>query len=358
MKIIEITLTNFRNYNSRRFEFQADGCLITGRNGVGKTNLLEAICYPAFGKSVRQFPDSDLINHDASEFIINSKYQNDGKIFNFQIICSKNQKIIKLNKTPVKRISELYDYLKIVYFSSEDIWLINGPRSKRRSFFDQAITQSSVLYSSVLREYYRILEQRNSILKDAKFKSQLKQWNEQFIIKAIELVDYRNKYLIRFKEIAETILNEITDSLESLEIIYDAVNRVKYEPEWLEQYLLKIEEQEFENKRTLIGPHLDEYELQINSFSVKKYSSQGQRRSLAIALRFAQIAMIKETLHTNPIIIFDDALSELDKTRVDKIMKLLTDEYQILIASPNIENYRDFNFPVIKLEKGIDDEVE
>ncbi|MFA7057033.1 MAG: DNA replication and repair protein RecF [Candidatus Cloacimonadales bacterium] len=357
MKITEITLTNFRNYTSRKFEFQAEGCLITGRNGVGKTNLLEAICYPAFGKSVRQFPDADLINHDATEFMLNSKYQDKGKTFTFQIICSKNQKIIRLNKNPLNRISELYDYLKIVYFSSEDIWLINGTRQKRRSFFDQAITQSSILYSNVLREYYRILEQRNSILKDVKFASQLKQWNQQFISKAIELVEYRNKYLVRFKEIAETILNEITDSLESVDIIYDASNNIKYEQEWLEQYLQKIEDQEFENKRTLVGPHLDEYEFLINSYSVKRYSSQGQRRSLSIALRFAQIAMIKETLHTNPIIIFDDALSELDKVRVDKIMKLLTDEHQILIASPNIENYRDFQFPVIELEKGNDDEV-
>ncbi len=349
MNIKEITLYNFRNYTNQKFEFDKEGCLITGKNGVGKTNLLEAICYPAFGKSIRQSADADLINFEATEFSINSKYENDNKILNFQIICSKNKKRVKLNNTPINRISELYNYLKIVYFSADDIDLVNGNRQIRRSFFDQAITQSSILYSDILREYYRILEQRNSILKDDKFKSQLKQWNEQFISKAIELVEYRKKYLLRFIIIAETILNDITDSLESLEIVYNSNNHIIYEREWLETYLSKIEESEFENKRTLVGPHLDEYDFNINGYSVKRYSSQGQRRSLVIALRFAQIGMIRESLNTLPIIIFDDALSELDKERVEKILNLLTAEHQILIASPNIDNYIGFNFPVVKL---------
>ncbi len=358
MNIKEISLYNFRNYSKQKFKFEKEGSLITGKNGVGKTNLLEAICYPAFGKSVRQFADVDLINFDSSEFAITSIYEDDNKIFNFQILCSKNKKVIKLNNTPINRISELYNYLKIVYFSADDIWLVNGNRQKRRSFFDQAITQSSVLYSEVLREYYRVLEQRNSILKDEKFKSQLKQWNQQFISKAIELVEYRKKYLARFIKIAEAILNDITDSFESLEINYEANNHVEYEKEWLENYLAKVEPSEFEYKRTLIGPHLDEYDFNINGYSVKRYSSQGQRRSLVIALRFAQIGMIRESLKTLPIIIFDDALSELDKNRVEKILKLLTDEHQILIASPNIDNYNEFNFPVIELNKGLLNEIE
>ena len=349
MNIKEITLYNFRNYTKQKFEFDKEGCLITGKNGVGKTNLLEAICYPAFGKSIRQSADADLTNFEATEFSINSKYENDNKILNFQIICSKNKKRGKLNNTPINRISELYNYLKIVYFSADDIDLVNGNRQIRRSFFDQAITQSSILYSDILREYYRILEQRNSILKDDKFKSQLKQWNEQFISKSIELVEYRKKYLLRFIIIAETILNDITDSLESLEIVYNSNNHIIYEREWLETYLSKIEQSEFENKRTLVGPHLDEYDFNINGYSVKRYSSQGQRRSLVIALRFAQIGMIRESLNTLPIIIFDDALSELDKERVEKILNLLTAEHQILIASPNIDNYIGFNFPVVKL---------
>ena len=349
MNIKEISLINFRNYTNQKFEFAKEGSLITGRNGIGKTNLLEAICYPAFGKSVRQFADADLINFPASEFSINSKYEDGNKSYNFQITFSKNKKIIKLNNSPITKISDLYNYLKIVYFSADDIWLVNGNRQKRRSFFDQAITQSSILYSDILREYYRILEQRNSILKEDKFKSQLKHWNKLFIAKAIELVEYRKKYLNQFKKFAEEILNNITKSGESLNINYEAHGNIIYEKEWLENYLDKIEQSEFEFKRTLIGPHLDEYIFCINGYSVKRYSSQGQRRSLVIALRFAQIAMIKESLHTVPIIIFDDALSELDKNRVEKILRLFTNEHQILIASPNIENYRDFNFPVIEL---------
>ncbi len=349
MYIKEISLYNFRNYTNQKFEFEKDGGLITGKNGIGKTNLLEAICYPAFGKSVRQFADADLVKFDSLEFAINSKYQDEHKNYDFQVIFSKNKKAIKLNNSPITRISDLYNYLKIVYFSADDIWLVNGNRQKRRSFFDQAITQSSILYSDLLREYYRILEQRNSIFKDDKFKSQLQPWNKQFISKAIEVVEYRKNYLAKFIKFAEDILNNITNSHESLQIDYEAFSHIVYESDWLENYLHKIEQNEFEYKRTLVGPHLDEYEFNINEYSVKRYSSQGQRRSLVIALRFAQIAMIKENSSCIPIIIFDDALSELDKNRVDKILSLLTNEHQILIASPNIDNYRGFSFPIIKL---------
>lgn len=357
MKIEEIKLHNFRNYKSQKFSFAAKGCLITGKNGIGKTNLLEAICYPAFGKSIRQSPDSDLVNFAERDFSIHSKYKEDHKVMDFTISYSKDGKSIKLNNSPIKRISELYNYLRIVYFSADDLDLVNGTRQKRRSFFDLAITQSSILYSDLLREYYRILEQRNSILKDRRGVEELSLWNEQYINKAIDLVNYRRKYLLKFKEQAEKILNHITDSVESVEIDYEASSNIKYEREWLKNYLQKIEEVEYDNGRSLIGPHLDEYNLKINSYSVKRYSSQGQRRSLVIALRFAQIYMIKENLRTSPIIIFDDALSELDEDRIKKILSLLTAEHQILIASPRIDNYREFNFPVIRLDEGQQDET-
>ncbi len=356
MYIKDISLHNFRNYPKQKFSFEKQGSLITGKNGVGKTNLLEAICYPAFGKSIRQYADGDLVNFEASEFSIKCDYQDDKKTYKFIVNFSRNKKVIKLNNSPITRISELYNYLKIVYFSADDIWLVNGNRQKRRNFFDQAITQSSVLYSDILREFYRILEQRNSILKEVKYHSQLKQWNEQFIKKAIEVVEYRKKYLDKFVVYAESILNDITDSFEALQIDYEATNHIKYDFDWLKNYLEKIEESEFENRRSLIGPHLDEYNLNINGYSVKRYSSQGQRRSLVIALRFAQIQMIKDSLNTSPIIIFDDALSELDKNRVEKILNLLTDEHQILIASPNIDNYHGFKFPVIELKERLFDE--
>ncbi len=352
MYIKEISLYNFRNYTKQTFSFENQGSLITGKNGIGKTNLLEAICYPAFGKSIRQYADSDLVNFDADEFLIKSKYLDENKVYNFQVTYNKTKKNIKLNNNPITRISDLYNYLKIVYFSADDIWLVNGNRQKRRSFFDQAITQSSVLYSEILRDYYRILEQRNSILKDSRFHSQLKQWNKQFITKAMEVVEYRHKYLNNFVDYAESTLNNITESFETLEIKYESNNHVIYEEEWLNDYLIKIEESEIEYKRSLFGPHLDEYNFDINGYSVKRYSSQGQRRSLVIALRFAQIQMIKDNLNTCPIIIFDDALSELDKNRVDKILGLLTNDHQILIASPNIDNYLNFQFPIINLSEG------
>jgi DNA replication and repair protein RecF len=351
--IKKIRLLNYRNYNNSYFEFTPEGCLITGKNGIGKTNLLEGICYSAFGKSVRQFSDSDLINFKENNFSLKAKFIKDGRELNYSISLNDKKKSITLNNSNITRVSDLYNYVKVVYLSAEDIWLINGTRQKRRNFFDQAITQTSVLYGETIRDYYRILEQRNAILKDESKLELLDLLTKQFVEKAIEVYEYRQNYLQRFIEFTEDILNEITDSMETVGIDYYAQNRIEYNKEFLIKYLHEHKKIEIDSKRTIIGPHLDEYELKINGFLAKRYSSQGQKRSLAIALRFAQIRMINESIVENPIIIFDDALSELDKNRVARIFNLFNDEHQILIASPNTENYATFNFPIINLQERI-----
>ena len=357
MYIREIKLKNYRNYSTRSFSFSPEGSLITGKNGIGKTNLLEAISYSAFGKSVRLHPDQEIIQFKEKSFFIEALFVQDDKEYKFKIFYEKNRKRIKLNNNAVTKISLLYSYVKVVYFSSEDIWIITGSRLKRRAFFDQAITQTSLLYSDILIKYYRVVEQRNAILKDRSLADQLDYWNKAFIEKAIELHKYRVQYLAPFCEKAEDILNKITDSQEAITIDYIAHNKVVYEEEFLNDYLVKIKESEFEARRTLIGPHLDEYQLNINGYSAKRYSSQGQKRTLAIALRFAQLQMITKYDDHKPIIIFDDALSELDKARVEEIFALFDDTYQILVASPNTDNYTSFNLPEINLQKDELDEI-
>ncbi len=351
MYIKEIRLENYRNYRAKSFKFSPEGCIITGKNGIGKTNLLEAICYSAFGKSVKQSVDSDLINFDEKQFKIRAIFRNNQQDYNFSIDFSNNKKKIKLNSEPISRISSLYSYVRVVYFSAEDIWLINGTRLKRRSFFDQAITQTSVMYSETIRDYYRLLEQRNTILKSNNDMSAYDIWTQKFIEKSIEVHDYRINYLNKFVQFTEEILNTITDAQESIEIDYSAHNKLVYEKDYISEYLKKHKQDEFDNGRSVIGPHLDEYELKINGFLAKRYSSQGQKRSLAIAMRFAQLRMIQDSQDIAPMIIFDDALSELDSERVDKIFSLLDNSHQILIATPNTGVYKKFNFQEIQLEE-------
>lgn len=351
MFIKEIVLTNFRNYNQNKFVFSPEGSIIVGPNGTGKTNLLEAISFPAFGKSIRQIPDSELIKFNEKEFFLTVLFADkDNKSLKYHISYNNKGKKIKLNNNFVTKISDLYEFLKIVYFSSEDIALINGTRQKRRFFFDQSITQTNMLYGYTLKEYLKILHQRSCILKENKMTNQLSMWNKLFVTKALEIYCYREKFLEKFNIYANDYLNRITNSPEKLCINYQKQGNFDSSSKSMMDYLENLYDSEIEQGRTLTGPHLDEYDICLNNHSAKKFASQGQKRSIAIALRFAQLEMIKHNIKSKPIIIFDDALSELDKNRVDKIVSFLDDKYQILIATPNEENFKAFNLPKIELK--------
>ena len=352
MLISSLKIKNFRNYSDFKLKFDPEGALILGENGIGKTNLLESISYFAFGKSFQTSRDLELINFSKAFFRIEAEFIIQNKSYYFEAASDRSKKVIKINNVNIARISELYKYLKVVYFSPNDTEIISGSPVFRRSFIDQAISQYSFEYIEFLRNYKRILKQRNALFKTDYSTKEKKAWDEQFSQVGTNIIKLRLKYLANFTPLLEKYYEEISGNREELSANYkySFPNDDNDVYDNLMAHLLRIEEQEKHQERSLAGPHLDDIDIFIDSHSARNFSSQGQKRSIAIAMRLVQAELIKEKDDDTPILMFDDVLADLDKMRTERIIEMLKGKHQIFIATPNITNYRSFGLPEIDLK--------
>ena len=356
MEILRLKAINFRNFENLELNFQPEGALIFGKNGLGKTNLLEAISFFAFGKSFRTGRDQELINFSKAFFRLEAEFNYSGNTHFLEAAADKSKKILKIDKMVIGKIGDLYRHLKIVYFSPQDIEIIGGSPSFRRNFFNQAIAQFSFNHILDSRKFFRILKQRNALLKNKFDREEKKIWDEQFIEASVSIIEQRLNYLHKFVPELTELYNVIAGGRERLDVRYkysfpiSQTNDLKSD---FRDYLREIEEQEIVTQRTLIGPHLDDFEFLINGKDTRKFASQGQKRSLAICVRLAQARLISKSANEFPIIMFDDVLAELDKIRAGLIVKLLHERHQIFIATPNAKIYENFHLPLLNLEKVI-----
>ena len=352
MLISSLKIKNFRNYSNFKLKFDPEGALILGENGIGKTNLLESISYFAFGKSFQTSRDLELINFSKAFFRIEAEFVIQNKLHSFEAASDRLKKVIKINNVNIARISELYKHLKVVYFSPNDTEIIAGSPVFRRSFIDQAISQYSFEYIESLRNYKRILKQRNALFKTDYSTKEKRAWDEQFAQVGTNIIELRLKYLVNFIPLLEKYYKEISGAREKLNANYkySFPNDDEDIYDNLLAHLLRIEDQEKHQERSLSGPHLDDIDILIDSHSARNFSSQGQKRSIAIAMRLVQTELIKEKDDDTPILMFDDVLADLDKMRAERIIGMLKGKHQIFIATPNITNYRSFGLPELDLK--------
>lgn len=353
MEILSLKIQNYRNFAEREFEFEPEGALILGRNGAGKTNLLEAIAYLAFGKSFQNGKDAELINFSKAFFRLEGNFRIAENQHFIEAAADKLKKIIKIDEINISRISELYQFLKVVYFSPADINIIGGAPSYRRNFIDQAISQYSYQYINDLRRFNRILKQRNSLLKDKFDAAEKRSWDKQFAQLGAAVIEQRLSYLQKFIPILIEDYNRICGQREKLNVqyIYSFPRQEEDIREDLLNHLEESVEQEIHYERSLCGPHLDDIELMIDAHPARAFASQGQKRSLSIAARLVQAHLITSQTQENPILMFDDVLSDLDNERSKEIIGLLKGTHQIFIATPNQEIYKDFNLKIIELQR-------
>jgi DNA replication and repair protein RecF len=353
LEISYLKILNYRSLIENIFEFEPEGALIHGRNGIGKTNLLEAIAYLAFGKSFQNSKDAELINFSKAFFRLEGRFNLTEKEHFIEAAADKNKKIIKIDEANVSRISELYQYLKVVYFSPADINIIGGAPSFRRSFIDQAISQYSYVYIADLRKYNRILKQRNALLKGEFDPKEKRSWDEQYANIGASIIQQRLDYLKKFIPILIEFYTKISGFRENLDIEYE-FSFPRQGEEIRDDLLYHLEEsveQETHYERSLCGPHLDDIQFKIDTHPARNFASQGQKRSLSIAARLVQARLIASQSNESPILMFDDVLSDLDKTRTHEIIQLLQGKHQIFIATPNAEIYEDFHLKKINLEE-------
>ncbi|MCD4819630.1 MAG: DNA replication and repair protein RecF [Candidatus Cloacimonetes bacterium] len=359
MRIIELNLENYRNNLNLSINFQPEGALLFGPNGIGKTNLLEAISYIAFGKSILGLRDNELINFSETFFRITASVEIKSQIFHIEAAADKTKKVIKIEKNLISKTSILYNYLKVIYFSPLDIEIIQGSPGKRRQFLDSSISQLKLEYLEILQRFYRILKQRNSLLKDKTNLSSKESWDKKYIEISSIIIKYRIIFLKEFAQFVKEKYHLISQRKENIEIKYRYSFPLLSDLDYFENLTNTIDKNakyEIKSERSMYGPHLDDLEIKINDHDIRKFGSQGQKRSLSIALKLAQSQMMRENNECHPILIFDDVFADLDEDRTTQIINLLENKHQIFIATPNISQYNQINLPRIDVERFINSE--
>lgn len=355
MKINQIKLNNYRNYKNSTIDFTDGVNFIVGKNAQGKTNLLESIYLSSVGKSPKNCREKQIIMFNESQARIELDFSTLAGKKNIKIYLDKaNKKSIKVNNLNILKLTEFVGILSIVYFSPDELKLIKEVPEDRRNFLDISISQFDRTYLYNLLKYNKILKQRNSILKsdnsDQTKIEELKLFTPQLIECAEKIIEKRLNFIENLKKYAINLHKFITDS-EILDISYSYAKDDKMTiKEQLSQEFEKITTKEIELGYTCIGPHRDDIIFKINDKDCKYFSSQGQQRTVALVVKLSLMEVIKQEIGEYPILLLDDVLSELDQTRQDKLIELVS-KYQTIISCTKIPN-TNIKYNTIKIENG------
>lgn len=350
MKIKGLYLHNFRNYGLCSLQFPAMVNIFYGKNAQGKTNLLEAIFYAAFGMSHRTFQEDDMFGDGRREMAVKADFTSFDSDYEIKIKrYEQNGRIKKellLDNVNIKA-KEHYGTLNTVMFSPEDLQLIKGEPQLRRRFFDMQIAQTDKAYYELLVKYNRLLQQRNRLLKEIRDndgdKSQLNLWNNELSASAARIIKKRLAALEELLVIASSIYASIAGGSESMLINYalktsnDFILQQsdKCENEWQEFYLKELHERQaldILRGNTSIGPHRDDLFFYVSGKLLKAFGSQGQQRSAALALKLAQLEYVKNNTGEYPVLLLDDVMSELDSERRTHLLKFIDGRVQTFIT--------------------------
>ncbi len=346
MYLNRLHLRNFRNYRDREINFSAPKTILLGDNAQGKSNLLEAVELLSTLRSHRVTRDRDLVLEGETESKITAQLTRKyGAIDLALTLREKGRRTANINQENVKRQLDFLGILNAVGFSSLDLELVRGNPETRRQWLDSLLFQIEPIYAHILHEYQRVLKQRNSLLKQSEHRAldpaELDLWNHQLITTGTKVIRRRARILDRLAPIAQMWHTKISKETERLEITYKPnVDGMEHTPEAI--YLAFVDRLQLRHAaeqslgNTLVGPHRDEIELTINHTPAKAYGSQGQQRTLVLALKLAELELIEQIVGEPPLLLLDDVLAELDLTRQDRLLSVIEDRFQTLITTTHL----------------------
>ena len=355
MKIKQLKLKNYRNYDLLELDFDESINILYGDNAQGKTNILESIYLCGTTKSHRGTKDRDLIKFEQEEAHIEAVVDKNGVPFKIDIHLKKNSpKGIAINKVPIRRAIELFGIVNIVFFSPEDLNIIKDGPSERRRFIDFELSQLDKVYLSDLTNYSRILNQRNKLLKDLYDRKDLLEtldiWDLQLVNYGNKIINRRNLFISQLNEIVGKVHERLTGGKENLKIYYEpSTDGIDFE-----KALARNKERDIKMKSTSVGPHRDDICFMVDGLDMRKFGSQGQQRTAALSLKLSEIEIVKKLIKDTPILLLDDVLSELDKHRQNYLLDSISD-VQTLITCTGLEDFVNNRFAVNKImhvEKG------
>lgn len=357
MQIKSLKIENFRNIEKEKIDFLPGVNLLYGQNAQGKTNILEAIYYFARGKSFRGASDSELKRFDCDGFFIELDYEKQGKDqrLSYRVVGKEKKK--KKNGAEEEKILDMLGHFRAVIFFPEHLTLVKEGPSLRRDFVNVGISQIKPMYMTVYSEYNKILENRNAVIKNAQKglfydEEQLRIWSASLAKRAAYINEKRYEYIKEIEKSAKKILYELSDGKEELSLEYksDCEKREDLELQYFNILTCNID-REIAAGCTLYGIHRDDIEIKINGISAKSFASQGQQRSVVLALKIAEGEVCRDICGEYPVFLFDDVLSELDEKRRAYIMKK-SEEKQILITACEKNGFDENEVNIIRVEKG------
>jgi DNA replication and repair protein RecF len=358
MYLKSLRLRSFRNYVDRQIEFTAKKTILVGNNAQGKSNLLEAVELLASLKSHRTSRDRELVLDSATTGQIDATVEKAYGTSELKVVFRKQgRRTVAVNQENLRRQLDFLGVLNAVQFSSLDLDLVRGAPDARRSWLDGLLIQLEPVYASILQQYNQVLKQRNALLKKirslrqenesieiAAFEPQLRLWDEQLAAAGSRVARRRARVIARLAPIAESWHQRISGETERLKVNYlPNVKWLEDDPIIVQQaFLAKIKERRMAEQyqgKTMVGTHRDEIEFVINQTPARYYGSQGQQRTLVLALKLAELKLIEEVVGEPPLLLLDDVLAELDPNRQKQLLEVIGDRFQTIITTTHIDTF-------------------
>ncbi len=356
MFLQHLHLQNFRNYQSQSVAFSAPKTILLGDNAQGKSNLLEAVELLATLKSHRTSRDRDLVLEGAATSCVQAQLSKDIGISELRLVLRKSgRRAVIRNGETLKRQQDFLGSLNAVQFSSLDLDLVRGGPSERRIWIDTLLTQLEPIYAYILQQYNQVLRQRNAFIKQHSAPdypppdtTQMALWDAQLAATGTRVIRRRSRGLQRLVPLAQSWHRAISGDAENLVITYEPNVPMPIEAAAVEEeapaviqqaFLEKIQSRaiaEFHQHTSLVGPHRDDVAFSINQTPARQYGSQGQQRTLVLALKLAELELIEAVVGEPPLLLLDDVLAELDLKRQNQLLETIEDRFQTLITTTHL----------------------
>jgi DNA replication and repair protein RecF len=318
MHLAQLRLRDFRNYGRLDASFAPGFHLFLGDNAQGKTNILEAIYLIATLRSFRGVGSAQMVRHEQRGYFVGAKITGQGD-HEVKIYWSAPERNLTLDARPVRKLTDYLGVLRTVVFCTEDLQLVKGPARARRRFLDLLLSQTHPTYLPLLQRYTRALRSRNALLKRPILDPQaLDSFSRELVAAGTEIIRFRSELAPRFAPMARRAYGSISNEAEEL--------RFEYAPSVKKDFAVELAQshaRERGYRSTLVGPHRDELRLLVNDRPAAQFGSEGQKRTLAIALKMAQAEYLTEIHGAPPVLLIDDIMGELDVKRRSGFLPLL-----------------------------------
>lgn len=353
MIVKSIELSDYRNYNHLNMDFDSGTNILYGDNAQGKTNILESIYVCGTTKSHKSSRDRDIIRFGCDESHIKMFVEKDGITHRIDMHLKKNKtKGIAVNGIPLKKSSELFGIVNIIFFSPEDLNIIKNGPSERRKFIDMELSQLDKIYLYNLINYNKILEQRNKLLKDIHFnfdkslQDTLDVWDCQLCDFGIKIIKRREEFIKDIHGIIKDIHYKLSGEKEKMNLIYEP----NVSADEFESKIAANRERDIYTKSTSCGPHRDDMAFFVKDVDMRKFGSRGQHRTCALSLKLSEIELVKKMINDVPVLLLDDVMSELDSNRQNQLLNGL-EEIQTIITCTGLDEFIESKIDAKKVYK-------